>query len=112
MPGRNRSRASQGRRGFAAMNPEERREISRRGGEASHQSGRGHEFTSEEAREAGRLGGEARWGRAASRTRTRGTSGTEEDVGVPGWESASAPGEENGNEDRRRKPRGRRTGGG
>ena len=48
------------------MDPEERREISRRGGEASHQSGRGHEFTSEEAREAGRRGGEARWGRSRS----------------------------------------------
>lgn len=50
-----------GRRGFAAMDPEEQRKIARRGGEASHQSGRGHEFTSEEARQAGRLGGRARW---------------------------------------------------
>jgi general stress protein YciG len=60
-----RSRSAQGRarRGFAAMDPEERREISRRGGTASHASGRGHEFNSQEAREAGRRGGEARWGR-------------------------------------------------
>jgi len=49
------------------MNPEARRAISKRGGEASHESGRGHEFNSEEAREAGRLGGEARWGNRASR---------------------------------------------
>ncbi len=50
------------------MNPEARRAISKRGGEASHESGRGHEFNSEEAREAGRLGGEARWGNRASRS--------------------------------------------
>lgn len=63
MAGRSRT-GKRGKRGFAAMKPEQRREISRRGGEASHQSGRGHEFSSEEAREAGRRGGEARWGRS------------------------------------------------
>lgn len=53
------------RRGFAAMDPEQHREISRRGGQASHESGRGHEWNEDEAREAGRRGGEARWrGRA------------------------------------------------
>lgn len=60
MPAKSRAR----KRGFAAMKPELQREISRRGGEASHQSGRGHEFSPEEAREAGRRGGEARWGHA------------------------------------------------
>lgn len=64
MASKSRSQEGRTRRGFAAMDPEERREISRRGGEASHQSGRGHEFSSEEAREAGRRGGEARWGRS------------------------------------------------
>jgi general stress protein YciG len=49
------------------MDPEARRAISRRGGEASHESGRGHEFNSEEAREAGRRGGEARWGSRSNR---------------------------------------------
>jgi len=49
------------RRGFAAMDPEEQREIARMGGRASHEHGRGHEFTPEEAREAGRKGGQARW---------------------------------------------------
>jgi len=49
-----------GARGFAAMDPEEQRRIASEGGKASHESGRGHEFTSEEAREAGRKGGEAR----------------------------------------------------
>lgn len=49
------------RRGFAAMDPGKRREIASRGGRASHENGRGHEFTKEEAREAGRKGGLARW---------------------------------------------------
>lgn len=59
-----RSRSSstgRSRRGFAAMDPEEQREIARMGGRASHEHGRGHEFTPEEAREAGRKGGQARW---------------------------------------------------
>jgi len=43
-----------GGRGFAAMDPEERREIASKGGRASHANGTGHEFDSEEAREAGR----------------------------------------------------------
>jgi len=51
-------------RGFAAMDPAEQRRIASEGGRASHESGRGHRFTSEEARAAGRKGGQA------SRTRT------------------------------------------
>ncbi|MFB9990851.1 KGG domain-containing protein [Deinococcus oregonensis] len=46
-------------RGFAGMDPEQQREIASQGGEAAHESGNAHEFTSEEAREAGRKGGEA-----------------------------------------------------
>src|SRR5687768_3748315 len=38
------------RRGFAAMDPELRREIARRGGAASHEHGRAHEWSAEEAR--------------------------------------------------------------
>ncbi len=49
-------------RGFAGMNKEEQREVSSKGGRASHEQGTGHEFTSEEAREAGRKGGEASGG--------------------------------------------------
>ena len=45
------------RRGFAAMSPEQQRRIASEGGRASHESGRGHRFTSEEARAAGRKGG-------------------------------------------------------
>ena len=45
------------RRGFAAMSPEQQRRIASEGGRASHESGRGHRFSSEEAREAGRKGG-------------------------------------------------------
>lgn len=46
-------------RGFAAMDPETQRRIASEGGKASHESGRGHRFTSEEARAAGRKGGQA-----------------------------------------------------
>lgn len=45
------------------MDPEQQREIARKGGQASHESGRGHEFTPEEARRAGQKGGQARGGR-------------------------------------------------
>ena len=46
-------------RGFGALSPERRREIARKGGQAAHQSGNAHEFTTDEAREAGRRGGKA-----------------------------------------------------
>ena len=46
-------------RGFASMDEDKQREIASKGGVASHESGRAHEFTPEEAREAGRKGGEA-----------------------------------------------------
>lgn len=91
MPSNQRPGEGRARRGFAAMDPEERRKISRRGGEASHQSGRGHEFTSEEAREAGRRGGEARWGRTRAGDEPKPDSGEpvreegepEENLGSP-----------------------------
>jgi general stress protein YciG len=44
-------------RGFAALSPERRAEISSKGGKMAHATARGHRFTSEEARAAGRLGG-------------------------------------------------------
>jgi general stress protein YciG len=47
----------EGKRGFAAMDPNQQRELARTGGQVAHASGRAHEFTSEEAREAGRKGG-------------------------------------------------------
>lgn len=40
-------------RGFAAMDAEKQREISSKGGQAAHQKGTAHQFTSEEARAAG-----------------------------------------------------------
>lgn len=52
-------------RGFAAMDPATQRRIASEGGRASHQSGRGHRFTSEEARVAGRKGGQATRGAIA-----------------------------------------------
>ncbi|MDI3261864.1 KGG domain-containing protein [Aerosticca soli] len=46
-------------RGFAALDPQRRREISSRGGQAAQAGGRAHRFTAEEARAAGRKGGQA-----------------------------------------------------
>ena len=47
------------KRGFAAMNEVQQREIASKGGQAAHQKGTAHEFDSEEARRAGQKGGEA-----------------------------------------------------
>jgi general stress protein YciG len=47
-----------GPRGFAAMTPERRAEISSKGGKRAHELGTGHQFTWAEACRAGRLGGE------------------------------------------------------
>ncbi|ALD22660.1 general stress protein [Hymenobacter sp. DG25A] len=60
--GHNNSNKGSSNRGFAAMDPEEQRRIASEGGKASHESGRGHEWTSAEAREAGRKGGMASHG--------------------------------------------------
>lgn len=53
--------SSQGpvKRGFAAMDENQQREIASKGGQAAHQKGTAHEFDSEEARRAGQKGGEA-----------------------------------------------------
>jgi len=45
------------KRGFAAMDPQQQRQIASKGGKASHEKGTGHEFTSQEAREAGKKRG-------------------------------------------------------
>ena len=55
-------------RGFASMDRQKQREIASKGGQAAHNKGTAHEFTSEEARAAGRKGGQRRSGsRTASR---------------------------------------------
>lgn len=46
------------RRGFASMDEQKQREIARKGGQAVHQKGTAHEFSSEEARIAGHKGGQ------------------------------------------------------
>jgi general stress protein YciG len=53
--------SSQGpaKRGFAAMDEAQQRQIASKGGQAAHQKGTAHEFDSEEARRAGQKGGEA-----------------------------------------------------
>ena len=48
-------------RGFASMDQDKRREISRKGGQTAHALGTAHKWTIEEARVAGRKGGAARW---------------------------------------------------
>ncbi|HVG41218.1 MAG TPA: KGG domain-containing protein [Chitinophagaceae bacterium] len=44
-------------RGFAAMDPAQRKMIASEGGRAAHKQGVAHKWTTEEAREAGRKGG-------------------------------------------------------
>lgn len=51
-----------GRRGFAGMSAEKRREIASLGGQAAHRSGNAHQFTPAEAQAAGR---KSRRGKAA-----------------------------------------------
>jgi general stress protein YciG len=51
--------AAPAKRGFAAMDENQQREIASKGGQAAHQKGTAHEFDSEEARRAGQKGGEA-----------------------------------------------------
>jgi uncharacterized protein len=51
--------ADTSKRGFASMDDDKQREIASKGGQAAHEKGTAHEFTSEEAREAGHKGGEA-----------------------------------------------------
>ena len=41
------------------MTPDKQRAIASKGGQAAHQKGTAHEWTSEEARQAGRKGGKA-----------------------------------------------------
>ena len=45
------------KRGFASMDPDKQKEISRKGGTRAHRTGTAHEFTSEEAAAAGHKGG-------------------------------------------------------
>jgi general stress protein YciG len=50
---------TKGKRGFASMDPEKRREIARRGGRTVHGRGTGYTFTQEEQRKGGERGGRA-----------------------------------------------------
>lgn len=45
------------KRGFAAMSPEKRAEISARGAKRLHELGLNHKYSSEEAKTNGRIGG-------------------------------------------------------
>ena len=48
------------KRGFAAVDPELRRALARKGGQSAHAQGKAHRFTSDEAAAAGRKGALAR----------------------------------------------------
>jgi general stress protein YciG len=63
---------STSKRGFAAMDPEKQREIASEGGRDAHESGHGHEFTSEEAREAGQHSHDGLGGSQSTSSTTRG----------------------------------------
>jgi general stress protein YciG len=54
-------------RGFAALTPAERSEISRKGGRSAHWQGTAHEWTRDEAVKAGRKGGKASRANAIAR---------------------------------------------
>ena len=73
------------KRGFAVMDPNQVRELARRGGVAAHLNGRAHEFTSDEARAAGRKGG------VASHPLRAPTPVPAEPNGVPATDTALAP---------------------
>lgn len=60
-------------RGFATMTPEQRAEISRKGGKAAHASGRAHTFSKEEAASAGSKGGLASHAKRRAASETEGT---------------------------------------
>jgi general stress protein YciG len=60
-------------RGFAALTPERRREISHKGGVAAHRKGTAHQWNQTTAREAGRKGGLAH----GTRPPATSTAGTE-----------------------------------
>ena len=57
-PGNVQKSGQPAKRGFAAMDQNQQREIASKGGQAAHQKGTAHEFDSEEARRAGQKGGE------------------------------------------------------
>ena len=56
--GGNEQKSQPAKRGFAAMDQNQQRQIASKGGQAAHQKGTAHEFDSEEARRAGQKGGE------------------------------------------------------
>jgi general stress protein YciG len=70
-------------RGFAAMDPERRREISRKGGVTAHRKGTAHEWDSSAATEAGRKGGLASRTKHPSRPSAAAVPQPANDAGLP-----------------------------
>ena len=72
-------------RGFAAMDPERRRDISRKGGIAAHRKGTAHQWTPITARDAGRKGGLASRGKQeAEGPKSQTESQAQPQSGAPG----------------------------
>lgn len=59
------------------MSKEKQRELSAKGGRASHQKGTGHEWTESEASDAGRKGGQANAARVRREKAAKITGSTE-----------------------------------
>ena len=62
-------------RGFAAMSPEKRREVSGKGGKSAHAQGLAHQWTSEEASEAGKKGSKTAHAQGTAYRWTKETAG-------------------------------------
>jgi hypothetical protein len=89
--------ATGARRGFAAMNPEQQREIASLGGRAAHAAGTAHRFTSEEARKAGSMSHKNSGGNLQSATGgSRSGEGGESSAGNGRERSAGAAGTRGG----------------
>lgn len=87
-------------RGFASMDADQQREIASMGGQAAHEKGTAHEFSSEEARVAGSKGGKAAHERgtahqfSSEEARAAGSKGGQSS-GSRGQNSQSADGRSN-----------------
>lgn len=77
-------------RGFAAMAPERRRDISRKGGIAAHSKGTAHQWNPTTAREAGRKGGLAHRARKDAATAQHQSAGGAGPENIPTDEKLSA----------------------
>jgi general stress protein YciG len=81
---KNQNQGDKSERGFAAMDEEQQKEISSKGGKAAHQAGTANEFTSEEAAEAGKKGGKASGGNQGGNQSSGGGNQSSEEMSERG----------------------------